>query len=176
MGKRKLRFDVRKNYERKRQRVSLANEVNAVQPVISSPPTPTTINACDVNSLQTLSHDKLPPGWTLTCVSSQTDEDSLALYKLQLQQPLASVNIACMVTISPDCSWTVCIGNKIINTTQCSRLNSLPEVINGVDELMELLLVIDGSKHCTGNPDDKFTDLVVSHKGIFKNQQGFDII
>ena len=64
MGKRKLRFDVRKNYERKRQRVSLANEVNAVQPVISSPPMPTTINACDVNSLQTLSCDKLTLGWT----------------------------------------------------------------------------------------------------------------
>ena len=76
-----------------------------------------------------------------------------------------------MVTVSPDCSWTVCIGNKIINTTQYSRLNTLPEVTNSVHELIMLLLVIDGSK-----THDKFTDLVASHKGIFQNQQGFDII
>ena len=122
-----------------------------------------------------LSRDKLPSGWTSTCVSSYTNEESLALYKLQLQQPLASVNVAYMVTISSDCSWTVCIGNKIINTPQCSRLNSFPEVISKVDELIQLLLVIDSSKHCTGNPDDKFSDLVVSHKGNFKNHQGINI-
>lgn len=174
MGKRKLRFDVRKNYERKRQRVSLAEEVNAVQSVIC-PLLAATINECDVNTLQTLSRDKLPSGWTSTCVSSHTNEESLALYKLQLQQPLASVNVAYMVTISSDCSWTVCIGNKIINTPQCSRLNSFPEVISKVDELIQLLLVIDSSKHCTGNPDDKFSDLVVSHKGNFKNHQGINI-
>ena len=51
MGKRKLRFDVRKNYERKRQQVSLAEEVNAVQSVIC-PLLAATINACDVNTLQ----------------------------------------------------------------------------------------------------------------------------
>ena len=107
--------------------------------------------------------------------SSHTNEESLALYKLQLQQPLASVNIAYMVTVSSDSTWTVCIGNKIISTHQCSRLNSFPKVISNVDELIQLLLVIDGSKHCTGNPDDKFSDLVASHKENFKNQQGINI-
>ena len=150
----------------------MADEVNAVQPVISSPPIPTTINACDVTSLQTLSRDKLPSGWSSACVYSHTDEDSLAFYKLQLQQKLASVNVAYMVTVSPDCSWTLCIGNKIINTTQCSRLNSLPEIINSVNELIQLFLVIDGSINTA--METQMTSLV-SHKGIFKNQQGFNI-
>ena len=174
LTKRKLRFDVRKKYERKRQQVSLANEVNAVQPVIC-PLLAATINPCDVNTLQPLSHDELPSGWTSTCISSHTNEESLALYKLQLQQPLASVNVAYMVTVSSDSSWIVYIGYKIINIPQCSRLNTFPEVISNVDELIHLLLVIDGSKHCTGNPDDKFSDLVVSHKGNFKNQQCINI-
>ena len=67
MDKRKIRFDVRQNYEGKRQRVSLTDEVNAVQPVICTL-LAATIDACDVNTLQTLSRDKLPSGWTLTYV------------------------------------------------------------------------------------------------------------
>lgn len=171
MGKRKLRFDVRKNYERKKQRID--KTISSTSPSTLNPQ-PATMNECNVRNLHSVSHDKLPPGWTSTCVTSCTNRsrDSLALYKLQLQQPLASVNIAYMVTVSPDCTWTVCVGNKIINTSQCSRLNSLDETISNADDLIQLLVLVDGSKHCVGNPDEKFSDLVVSHKGIFKNQQG----
>ena len=172
MGKRKLRFDVRKNCERKKQRTDEVTSISSDP--LSSPPA--IMNVCDVRSLHTLIHQKLPSGWTSTCVTSFTNENSLAIYKLQVQQQLASViNIAYMVTVSPGCTWTVCVGNKIINSTQCSVLSSFAETIRSVDELIQLLLVIDGSKHCAGNPDEKFSDLVVSHKGSFKNQQGFII-
>ena len=58
----------------------------------------------NVHGLYGLNHDKLPARWTLTCVTTHKcyNEDSLGLYKLQLHQsPLASVNIACMVTVTP---------------------------------------------------------------------------
>ena len=170
MGKRKLRFDVRKNYERKKQCTDNSTVSTSSMPTSSQL---AITNECHVHGMYSLSHDKLPPGWASTCISSVTNEDSLALYKLQLQQPLASVNIAYMVTVSPHCTWTVCVGNKIIDIRGCTRLNSFAETINDVGELVQVLLVIDGSKHCAGNPDEKFSDLVTSHKGIFKNQQGY---
>ena len=78
-----------------------------------------------------------------------------------------------MVTVLPNWTWSACVQNKIVDTRGCSRLNSFAETINNVSELIQLLSAIDGSKHCAGNPDEKFNDLVASHKGIFKNQQGY---
>ena len=172
MGKRKLRFDARKNYERKKQCTDNTSNSTSSSSMQTSSELAIT-NECNVHGMYSSSHDKLPPGWASTCITSVTNEDSLALYKLQLQQPLACVNIAYMVTVSPDCTWTLCVSNKIIDTRGCSRLNSFAEMINNVDELIQLLSVIDGSKHCAGNPDEKFYDLITSHKGTFKNQQGY---
>ena len=171
MGKRKLRFDVRKNNERKKQCNCRSTSSICMQASSSQP-----LAITNVLGLYSSSQDKLPPGWTSNCVTSAAKEDSLALYKLQLQHSplaIASVNIAYMVTVSPNWTWTACIGNKIVDTRRCSRLNSFGETINNVSELIQLLSVIDGSKLCDGNPDEKFNDLVASHKGIFKNQQGY---
>ena len=170
MGKRKLRFDVRKNNERKKLCNSNFRSTPSICMPVNSSPLPIT----NVQGLYRASYDKLPPGWTSTCVTSATNEDTLALYKLQLQQPpLAPVSITYMVTVLPNWTWSACVQNKIVDTRGCSRLNSFAETINNVSELIQLLSAIDGSKHCAGNPDEKFNDLVASHKGIFKNQQGY---
>ena len=181
MGKRKLKFDVRKNYERKKQKVIPTPSLN--------PLTDSDHERYNLYSLQI--REELPQGWNATCVASTSSEDSLALYKLELQSSIASVNIAYMVTVSPDLTWTVCVGNgitdtvrvrvvsysvsvgnKIINISQNGLLNSCCRTIRNADELTQLLMAIDGSKQCIGNPDAKFHDIVTAHKGIFKNQQG----
>ena len=68
----------------------------------------------------------------------------------------------------------MCVSNKIINTSQCSRLNSFVKTINNANELIQLLLLFDDSKRCAGNVDEKFLLIwcCISHKRIFKNQQG----
>ena len=35
------------------------------------------MNECNIHNLHSFSHDKLPPGWTSTCVTSFTSKDSL---------------------------------------------------------------------------------------------------
>lgn len=168
MGKRKLRFDVRKNYERKK-RCKVIMSSQPLSPLAVMMP----VNQCDVHGLHMLCQDKLPAGWIATCVSTSTSDDSLAIYKLQNQPSTASVNIAYMVTICPDCTWTVCVESKMIDISQSGMLNSFVHRINNVDDLVQLLIMIDCSRHCIGNPDDKFSDLVIAHKGSFKNQQGW---
>ena len=106
MGYRKLGFDVRKSDERKKW---CNCNVNSMQVFIIHVHTKKYIASSQLalHGLYSLSHNRLPAGWTLTYVKTHKcyNEDSLGLYKLQLHQsPLASVNNACMVMVTS--IWT----------------------------------------------------------------------
>ena len=46
------------------------------------------------------------------------------------------------------------------------------ELLPTVDEVVKLLSTLDDSKHCVGNLDTKFMQLVPQQKGVFKDQSG----
>ena len=77
-----------------------------------------------------------------------------------------------MLTVSPSCAWSLCVGQSQIDQQQCWLLGGIAAKLCSVDEVVRLLSALDESKHCVGNPDTKFMQLVPRQNGIFKDQSG----
>lgn len=173
MGKRKIRFDARKNYERKKhaRARAITQPQHDTELVVTLPRSAyTTAAVAEVAALQsrlTISHT-LPNDWISTLLSS----NDLALYKLTVSPPLMSAKVQYMLTISNDLSWVLCIGQKEIKRSECQMLQDVGHLLSSVEEVISLLVAIDNSKICVGNPDEKFNLLNDRHKGIFRGQSG----
>ena len=187
MGKRKLRFDARKNFERKKYRkimVSVPLEVVSVNTndaeeselIVSLPLsayTSATLPDATVLHSRVSRSNALPAGWTLACLPASTSYlATFALCKLQIFPPLCSAHATFMLTVSPSCAWTLCVGQSQIDQQQCRLLGGIAAKLCSVDEVVKLLSALDDSKHCVGNPDTKFIELVPRQKGVFKDQSG----
>ena len=186
MGKRKLRFDSRKNFDRKRYRkitVSVPLEVVSVNTedaeeselIVSLPLssyTSATLPDGTVLHSRISRSNPLPAGWTLACLPESTSYlATFALCKLQIFPPLCIAHATFMLTVSPSCAWTLCVGQRQIDQQQCRLLGGIAAKLCTVDEV-KLLSTLDDSKHCVGNADTKFMQLVPRQKGVFKDQSG----
>ena len=98
------------------------------------------------------------PEWSLV-----EKEDTISLYKL-----VVSAGIACAVTIDKQLSWSLKLGETVVNLCEFD----LPHTICSVAEVSKVVKYIDESTFCVRNPDAKFEGLIRSHKGIFKNLAG----
>ena len=176
MGRRKLRFDQRKNYERKKYglhiRIPLKKLKKPTKLVVSLPiavysstPVP------ELSVLYSRLKHTITPGWSL----AHTARSSLVLYKLQLlSSDLPSVTFS--ICIDEECRWRLMLGDKEINKEDCDMLSKYPCVLGCVDDVLLLLKGIDGSSLCVGNSDDRFSELVDARKGKFLDKYGKIII
>ena len=64
-----------------------------------------------------------------------------------------------MLTVSPSCAWTLCVGESQIDQQQCRLLGGIAAKLCSVDEVVKLLPTLDDSKHCVRNPDTKSMQL-----------------
>ena len=134
MGRRRLRFDARKNFERKKYSecnelvvsvpldlVSVpADDANPSELIVSLPLSAYTSTPLpDASALHSRvsKSNTLPAGWTVACLpeASGSHVASLALCKLQILPPLFTADFTFMLTISPDCAWTLSVGRTQIN-------------------------------------------------------------
>jgi len=191
MGRRKLRFDARKNFERKKYSKSSeltvsiplvllsvpSDDANPSELIVSLPMSAYTSSPVpDASALHSRvsRSTTLPAGWTLACLpeASGSNTASLVLCKLQILPPLFSADLTLMLTVTPDCAWTLSVGRSQINQQQCQLLCGIAAKLCCVDEVVKLLTVLDGSKFCVGNPDAKFMQLIPRQKGSFRDQSG----
>ena len=171
MGKRRLRFNAKKNFERKKYRkitVSVLLEVVSVNTdeselIVNLPLSAyTSATLPDVTVLHSRisRSNALPAGWNLACLPASTSYlATFALCKLKIFPPLCSSHATFMLTVSPSCAWTLCIGQSQIDQQQCRLLGGITAKLCSVDEVVKLLLTLDDSKHCVENPDTKFMQL-----------------
>ncbi len=112
----------------------------------------------------------LPVGWTCSAASAT----SLALCKLSFLQSMGSADVVYMVTISSDFSWRVRIGQKYVpfHETESGLLHNAPHSLNSLKGVVEVLTLLDGSKFCVGNPEEKFFKLIEKRNGKFMDQSG----
>lgn len=117
---------------------------------------------------------KLPQEWTLTSIHSTTSlSPTLTLYILEIKSPLfCCADYSFMLTISPDGTWTLCVGRTRVYQEHCDLLKATPTKLCSVDDVIGLVLSLSGSKWCIGNPDEKFMDLIDRHEGNFRDQTG----
>ena len=110
----------------------------------------------------------LPAGWTLACLPKSTSYlATFALCKLQIFPPLCMLPLCwqCLLVVH---GHFVLARVRLINTNVSFWVELLPTV----DEVVKLLSTLDDSKHCVGNLDTKFMQLVLRQKGVFKDQSG----
>lgn len=95
--------------------------------------------------------NKVPADWNVSRVHGPAtptpyDGDYLAVYKLQVLPPLFCISHSFMITVAPNCTWSLCIGSS--NIEQCTLLRGTPNRLSNVDAVVKVVLTLSGSKFC----------------------------
>ncbi len=181
MGRRKLRFDLRKNHERKKYGLRVKIPLQVLKPphlMVQLPISAyTSATAPDPTILRSRlgKSNLLPSGWTVAEEGSQPMPGvcpPLVLYRLQVLQVLAAPCVPFTLSVDGQFTWTLRLGTSGINSESCHLLRGYALTLSIVDEVVQLLSRIEESAFCVGNADARFTELVDSHKGTFKDPSG----
>ena len=162
MGKRKLKFAPGKNYEKSfKVRVPL----DVLKPFTVSLPL-TAYTSCQASNGQALGRrlqmmNSLPTGWTVASNSTCT---TLYKVKCNTQSPGVVTN---SLVIHDDLTWTLSIGCTTVLPT---HIPSAPSTLSYLQHLVDLIIAVDGSKLCVGNPEEKY--LCLTHHGNLYDQSG----
>lgn len=183
MGKRKLRFFVTKNYERKKyaarvqpQAPSVDESTSCLTLTVSIPLSAFT--SAPVSSVAQLharvtASNSLPQNWVNMSTSTlQAPAPSLLFCYLQCRPPLFHSQVAYNIQIDLQLNWTLTIFNNQVEYGQCSLLATFPSKLSNVDEVVALLQKIERGKLCTGNPDQQFICLTEQQDGVLQDQSG----
>ena len=57
----------------------------------------------------------------------------------------------------------------------CEYISSVPERLNSVTVINDMISHLQMTSLCIGNPDEKFTLIKDTHKGVFKSKNGENI-
>ncbi|SMN01584.1 hypothetical protein SPONN_2650 [uncultured Candidatus Thioglobus sp.] len=189
MGKRKMKFDLRKNCERKKRGcgqtvcevsdvvneqvpapslVTVSEEQLVVSLTVPIASFVSTSPAPDLHALheRLLESKCLSAAWTCSVAS-----DCLVICKMSVVS-LASADAMYTVTISSDFTWKIRIGRNEVAIEENDLLRYSSGSLCSVQSVVRVVSVLDGSKFCVGNPDDKFTNLVQRRKGKFMDKSG----
>ena len=169
MGKRKLRFDQRKNYERKKNQ-AVALTISLPLSLYKSLPTTSPITLFT----RLRSTGSLGNGWMTT--DQPIDDPALSvsqscvLYKMSLHRSLPFVLFT--LTVNNDSTWTLMVCESQVKIEQSSLFSEVPHYLRSVDDVVGLLSMLNQSKFCIGNKDTKFLELATANGGVFKDKRG----
>ena len=183
MGKRRLRFDQRKNYERKKRRMSVNTppDLSTQQELVVSLPLSAYMSTAttDVSTLfsRLRSMNSLPAGWSIADAQQvpsphQTINPPLTLCKMQCHPPDYVPTLVFIVAFDDQCTWTLRVYGSHVIVQRCTLLSDVEPSLRSVDSVVGFLSILDSSKFCEGNSDAKFRDLAKYSRGVFKDQQG----
>ena len=170
MGGRKFRLAVhRKNEERKRRHKKAIVVENKVEDAKTSDTTIlttcpislplTAFMSGHVQSLAQLSSRVKAvvskyDTWAVTCA------DPLVICKIQVQNKEGTmVAVIATISISSDFHWTLSWNAKEVVIKDCPLFKDLPDKIQSIDDVDNILALIESAEVCVGNPDEKFLDL-----------------
>ena len=163
-GKRKFRLFVhRKNEERKKKlhkdATTRTTDAPSTSVAIVSVLPPSNDDAVDssVQLHQKLITVSLPPQWIITTA------DPLTLCKMIV---CTGKPAKAFVTISIDreMQWIMYYLEHKLSSLNCSMFSVLPFRIDSVSVVQQMMRLIDTSKPCIGNSDDKYIELFEQRK------------
>lgn len=173
-----MRFDVRKNSERKRRKlelsVSIPLEYIRPPPLVVSLPVSSYTSALvgDVaqlrSRLQTSSF--LPSGWAFSDGQPGASLSTpLMLHKLPELGVAAGVVFT--LQVMHDRVWKLRIGESIVESS-IELLKDCVLHIGCVNHILHLLSLLDEAICCVGNSDSIFLELISRHKGCIRDPSG----
>ncbi len=183
VGGRKLRFQYRKNYERKKwsstERPALPSALTELMvqlPIASYTATVLPDNSQSLHQRISKS-GKIPFDWVLLTqqlhfIWSSGRQWYYTLQGLLHQPNQSSVNI--ILTINSRHFWKLILDKTELSTTHCSSvLNTVGAKLDSVDAVIRLIsLISNEARFCIGNSDTKFLTLCNHRKGTFKDRSG----
>ena len=154
MGKRRLRFDVRKNNENIKLTVHIPLE--RIKPFMVSPPLSSYTDA-RVTKGQTLcarlrTWNQISPHWSeativTTPAVTATDRPARSLYTVKCMRPPFSAEVTFTVIIHYDQTWTLTLGSLPV---PLFRIPAAPIRLLSSSEVLSLLATLDSLKLCIG--------------------------
>ena len=114
--------------------------------------------------------NQLPFGWSV----STSLGPCTTLFKVQCTDEHPEALVTFCVVINDTLTWTLTIGSiPVLPTT----LPTVPRKLLHSQQLVSLLLTLDDSKLCVGNPDEKYIiSLIETHHGNLHEQTGIIIL
>ena len=163
MGRRKLKYDRRKNYEMT-LKVSIPLDKLVLLPFHLSLPSTAYLSA-PVSNGQHLGERcratcsmLLPRDWSVT---GGADTAHTTIYKVQLDA--SGVASTCSVVIHTDLTWTLTMDSTTI------RPPIAPSTLTCLQHVIDLLVTVDSSRLCIGNPDEQYSCLLHHHDNLQVN-------
>ena len=77
----------------------------------------------------------------------------------------------CVMQIMQECTWKLKVAG-IQQPENCSLLSDVADQLLCVSDVVNLLSILDSSKICVGNGEEKFKRVAELHKGTFKDKTG----
>lgn len=96
----------------------------------------------------------------------------VALCKLGSRSSRVGAEVAFSLTIQADFTWRVHLRGQEVSHTTCTLFADTPLVLTTTSDVHRLLESIDNSRVCEGNPDECYTALLPSRKGVFMDLTG----
>ena len=104
-------------------------------------------------------------GWVLA-----NHEEQLVLGKIG-SEPGMSLTFRFSLTIEGDLTWKLHVFGVLVPPHSCI-CGSTPDTLSTVCDVQSLLTKVNSSVVCTGNPDSRFTEMVVKRKGVIMDRAG----
>ena len=101
----------------------------------------------------------LPKGWS---VIGGTDTAVTTIYKVQCSASGAASTRS--IVIDSDLTWKLTIGSITITPTQASIA---PSTLTCLQQVIDLLVTVDKSKVCIGNPDEQYSCLLHREDNLY---------
>lgn len=102
-------------------------------------------------------------------VGEQATVDSIVLSKVEAVEE--SAQLTWQVTITANFQWCLAFGDKKISPDS-HAIRGLPNPISSLSHVTTILECVDTCILCAGNPDEKYSVLVSTRKGIFMDSSG----
>ena len=175
MGKRKLRFDNRKNHERHQRlhkKLLQHHKSNHLAALVVNLPLKSFLSsdAQDLtqlyNQLRRNRNLLLSDKWRVSI--AMTDEE---IHAVTLSQVLDGYELPILLILCRNLTWSLSLGiHGIPNQHLPALLQAIPNKINNIASLINAIHVLQRLHVCVGNPDPKFEETRLYHNGIFKSK------
>ena len=148
MGKRKLRFDQRKNYERKKYGFRVMMQLALLTPheLVVHLPLSAYFGADARDASVLLSRlqrsEKIPNSWVISH-SIPACSHRFMLCKLQQRPNVSTPTIMFSIAFDSQCMWMLCVESRVLVAGSCGLLSGVETTLRSVDAVARLVSLLD---------------------------------
>lgn len=158
---RKLRFDVRKNYERKKAKQQTLSLLVRLPLEVYTKRILTNLSELH----RRLHQFSLPPEW-----------EYMTTYRDEKLEVMTIRKAALAIKVQENLQWQILVQDIILSQQCCKLFNDYSARLDNIDVVVKVVTSLEKSTFCIGNGDEKFNTVRLQCNGIFKSKSGTFVI